>query len=132
MYGHNPRDLKFRFQRVSPIAVSPHDPNTVYHASQFLHRSKDEGETWEKISPDLTANEADKQVISGGPITRDITGEEFYSTIYAIAESRRARGLIWVGANDGPVHVTRDGGKNWQKVTPNGLQADGRVQTVEP
>ncbi len=132
MYGHNPRDLKYRFQRVAPIAVSPHDPKVVYHASQFLHRSRNEGEIWTTISPDLTAFEASKQVISGSPITRDITGEEFYSTIYAVAESKLKAGVIWVGANDGPVHVTRDGGKTWKNVTPPMLQKGGRVQTVEP
>ncbi|MFC2157127.1 WD40/YVTN/BNR-like repeat-containing protein [Acidobacteriota bacterium] len=132
MYGHNPKDLKYRFQRVSPIHVSPHDPNVVYHASQFLHKTTDEGVTWETISPDLTANEPDKQVISGSPITRDITGEEFYSTIYAVQESTLEKGLIWVGANDGPVHVTRDGGKSWTDVTPADLPPGGRVQTVEP
>ena len=87
MYGHNPKDLKYRFQRVSPIHVSPHDPNVVYHASQYLHVTNDDGVTWETISPDLTAFELDKQVISGSPITRDITGEEFYSTIYSVRES---------------------------------------------
>ena len=92
MYGHNPADLKYRFQRVSPIMVSPHNPGIVYHASQYLHRTMDEGVTWETISPDLTAFEPDKQVISGSPITRDITGEEFYSTIYAVAESPRNSG----------------------------------------
>ena len=132
MYGHNPRDLKYRFQRVSPIHVSPHDPNVVYHASQFLHRTTDEGVTWETISPDLTANDPSKQVISGTPITRDITGEEFYSTIYAIQESPIEKGLIWVGANDGPVHVTRDGGKTWTNVTPKDLLPGGRVQSIEP
>ena len=86
MYGHNPRDLKYRFQRVSPIHVSPHDPDMVYHASQYLHRTTDGGVTWETISPDLTENDPSKQVISGAPITRDITGEEFYSTIYAVRE----------------------------------------------
>ncbi|MFC1557696.1 WD40/YVTN/BNR-like repeat-containing protein, partial [candidate division KSB1 bacterium] len=132
IYGHNPRDLKYRFQRVSPIHVSPHDPDIVYHASQYLHRTTDDGVTWETISPDLTAFESSKQVISGSPITRDITGEEFYSTIYAVQESPLEKGLIWVGANDGPVHVTRDGGKTWTNVTPPGLPPDGRVQTIEP
>ncbi len=132
LYSHNPKDLKYRFQRVSPIHVSPHDPDVVYHASQYLHRTTDEGVTWETISPDLTANESDKQVISGSPITRDITGEEYYSTIYAVQESILEKGLIWVGANDGPVHVTRDNGKNWAKVTPPDLPPGGRVQTIEP
>lgn len=132
MYGQNPKDLKFRFQRVSPIHISPHDPNVVYHCSQFVHKSTDEGKTWEMISPDLTAFEASKQVISGSPITRDITGEEFYSTIYAIQESKAQAGIIWTGANDGPVSVTRDGGANWSRVTPKGLAKDGRVDCVEP
>jgi len=132
MYGHNPRDLVYRFQRVSPIHVSPHDPNVVYHASQFLHKTTDEGVTWETISPDLTAAEADKQVVSGEPITRDVTGEEFYSTIYAVQESRLEKGLIWVGANDGPVHVTRNGGKTWTNVTPKDMPKGGRIQTIEP
>ena len=132
MYSHNPRDLKYRFQRVSPIHVSPHNPDVVYHASQYLHRTTDEGVTWETISPDLTENDPSKQVISGSPITRDITGEEFYSTIYAVRESPLEKGLIWVGANDGPIHVTRDGGKTWDNVTPKDLPPGGRVQTVEP
>ena len=132
MYGHNPKELKYRFQRVSPIHVSPHDPNIVYHCSQFVHRTTDEGKTWETISPDLTAFEADKQVISGTPITRDITGEEFYSTIYAIRESPVETGLIWVGANDGPVHMTRNGGETWKNVTPKSLPRGGRVDAVEP
>ena len=132
MYGHNPKDLKYRFQRVSPIHVSPHNPDVIYHASQYLHVTKDEGVTWETISPDLTAFESDKQVISGSPITRDITGEEFYSTIYSVRESSIEKGLIWVGANDGPVHVTSDGGKNWKNVTPNINIKGGRVDSVEP
>ena len=92
MYGHNPKDLKFRFQRVSPIHVSPHNPDVVYHASQYLHKTIDDGKTWEIISPDLTAFTSETQVISGSPITRDITGEEFYSTIYSVSESKIADG----------------------------------------
>ncbi len=132
IYGHNPRDLKYRFQRVSPIHVSPHDPNVVYHASQFVHRTTDDGRTWQTISPDLTAFEPDKQVISGSPITRDITGEEFYSTIYSLRESPVQAGVIWSGSNDGPVFVTQDGGETWDDVTPRGLPPGGRVDAVEP
>ena len=132
IYGHNPKDLKFRFQRVSPIHISPHNPSVVYHASQYLHKTTNEGINWETISPDLTAFEPEKQVISGSPITRDITGEEFYSTIYSVRESTIKEGLIWTGANDGPVHVTLDGGSNWNNVTPKELPSGGRVDCVEP
>ena len=132
MYGHNPKDLEFRFQRVSPIHVSPHDPTVIYHTSQYVHRTKDEGVTWETISPDLTAFEADKQVISGTPITRDITGEEYYSTIYAIRESTAKKGVIWTGANDGPIYVTQNDGETWQNVTPPKVPKGGRVDAVEP
>ena len=132
MYGHNTRDLPQRFQRVAPIHVSPHDPSVIYHCSQHVFKTTNEGQNWQQISPDLTAFEPDKQMRSGGPITNDITGEEFYSTIYAIRESPVTPGLIWVGANDGPVHVTLDGGRNWQDVTPSDLDPGGRVDCVEP
>ena len=131
MYGHNPRDLRYRFQRVSPIHISPHDSNVIYHASQFVHRTRDGGRTWERISPDLTAHDARGQVISGAPITRDITGEEFYSCLYSICEAKTEAGVIWAGSNDGPISVTRDGGKTWKRVTPPGLPTGGRVQCVE-
>ncbi|MEJ2238915.1 MAG: hypothetical protein P8X82_11510 [Gemmatimonadales bacterium] len=132
LYGHNPRDLEYRFQRVSPIEVSPNDPSIVYHGSQYLHKTTDEGVTWETISPDLTAFEPDKQVRPGEPITQDVTGEEYYSTLYAIEESPLEPGLIWTGSNDGPIHVTRDGGATWINVTPADLPPGGRVQTIEP
>jgi len=130
-YGHAARDLKFRFQRVSPMEVSPHDPRVIYYGSQFVHRTRDEGVTWEVISPDLTAHEPDKQGVSGEPITRDITGEEMYSTLYAIRESTFEKGVIWAGSNDGPVHVTRDDGRTWTNVTPKDLPPGGRVQNIE-
>jgi photosystem II stability/assembly factor-like uncharacterized protein len=131
LYGHDPKEMRDRFQRVSQIVVSPHDPNLVYHASQYLYRTKDGGKTWVRISPDLTANEPDKQVISGTPITRDVTGEEYYSTIYSVRESPLERGALLVGANDGPVHLSRDGGAHWARVTPPDLPPGGRVQNVE-
>ena len=133
LYGANPPvDLKYRFQRVVPIHVSPHDPDIVYHASQYLHRSRDEGVTWETLSPDLTANDPRGHVYSGTPITRDITGEEYYSTLYSVRESPVLRGVIWTGSNDGPVHVSRDNGATWSKVTPRDLPPGGRVQNIEP
>ena len=129
-YGHASRDIKYRFQRVSPFEMSPHDPNVIYHGSHVLHVTRNGGYDWDIISGDLTANEDDYQGISGEPITRDITGEEVYSTIYAIEESPLEKGVIWVGANDGPVSVTRDGGKTWARVTPKDLPPGGRVQTI--
>ncbi|MGI9091520.1 MAG: WD40/YVTN/BNR-like repeat-containing protein, partial [Gemmatimonadaceae bacterium] len=132
LYGNPARDLIYRFQRVSPMDVSPHDPHVVYYGSQYLHRTRDEGVTWEKMSPDLTAHDPRYQGSSGEPITRDVTGEEFYSTLYAIRESPLEKGLIWTGANDGPVYVTRDDGKTWKNVTPKGLPPGGRVQNIEP
>ncbi len=130
-YGHNPRDIRYRFPRQTVIVVSPHDPGVVYQASHVVHRSTDEGLSWDVISPDLTANEPDLQITAGTPITRDITGEEVYSSIYAMVESRLEKGVLWVGANDGPVHVSRDGGKTWTNVTPKDLPPGGRVQNIE-
>ncbi|HJU44658.1 MAG TPA: hypothetical protein VJ691_17655, partial [Vicinamibacterales bacterium] len=129
-YGHDPDEIKYRFPRQTVVYVSPHDERVIYQASHVLHRSMDEGISWDIISPDLTAKEPQYQIVSGNPITRDVTGEEVYSTIYSMIESRLERGVIWVGANDGPVHVTRDNGKTWKNVTPKDL-VGARIQTVE-
>jgi hypothetical protein len=133
LYGNGGATLLYRFQRVSPMEVSPFDQNTVYYGSQYLHRSRDEGANWQTISPDLTWNPpGEPQEASGTPITRDATGEEIYSTLYAIRESPVQKGVIWTGSNDGVVSVTRDDGKTWARVTPKGLEPGGRVQNVEP
>jgi photosystem II stability/assembly factor-like uncharacterized protein len=131
LYGNPASDLIYRMQRVSPMATSPHDPDVLYYGSQYLHRTRDRGVTWERISPDLTAHPDCCQGASGEPITRDVTGEEFYSTLYAITESPLEKGVIWTGANDGPFYVTRDNGKNWTNVTPKDLPPGGRVQYIE-
>jgi photosystem II stability/assembly factor-like uncharacterized protein len=131
LYGNPASDLTYRFQRVSPMATSPHDPDVLYYGSQYLHRTRDKGVTWEKISPDLTAHPACCQGVSGEPITRDVTGEEVYSTLYAITESPLERGVIWTGSNDGPFNVTRDNGKTWTNVTPKDLPPGGRVQYID-
>lgn len=129
-YGHDPDEIKFRFPRQTVVYVSPHDERVIYQASHVMHRSMDEGISWDIISPDLTAKEPQYQIVSGNPITRDVTGEEVYSTIYAMTESRLERGVIWTGANDGPVHVSRDNGKTWKNVTPKDW-VGARIQTVE-
>ena len=131
LYGNPASDLIYRMQRVSPMATSPHDPEVLYYGSQYVHRTRDKGVTWERISPDLTAHPECCQGVSGEPITRDVTGEEFYSTLYAITESPLEKGVIWTGANDGPFYVTRDNGKKWINVTPKDLPPGGRVQYIE-
>ena len=131
-YGHDTRDMPFRFQRTAPMVLSPHDPETIYHGSHVLHRSRDGGRTWETVSPDLTAFDPEQQGYSGGPITRDITGEEIASAIYVVAESPLRAGELWVGANDGPLHVSLDGGGSWTEITPKDLPPGGRVNSIEP
>jgi hypothetical protein len=132
--GHGASYPRYRFQWTAPIAVSPHDPKTVYHGGNVLFRTQDGGETWTPISGDLTRNDATKQRWSGGPITGDNTGAEYYCTIFAVAESPREKGLLWAGTDDGLVHVTRDGGKTWTNVTANvaGLPEWGTVAAIEP
>lgn len=132
LYGVDPSTLPYRFQRVVPIEVSPHNADVIYHGSQYVHRTTNEGRTWEIISSDLTAFRPERQMVSGGPITRDITGEEHYSTLYVIEVSPLDSTVIWTGANDGPVHVTRDGGAVWQDVTPADMPPEGRIQTIDP
>ncbi len=132
LYGNEPPALQFRFQRVAPMEISPFEPNTVYYGSQYVHRTRDGGLTWQTISPDLTARPAGTQYGSGEPITRDATGEEMYSVVYSIRESPLKKGLIWSGSNDGLVFVTQDDGKSWQNVTPPGIAPGGRVQNIEP
>ena len=133
IYGLPGRDLIYRFQRVSPMEASPHDSRTLYYGSQYVHRTRDEGVTWQRISPDLTWNPPERQgKVAGEPITIDVTGEEFYSTLYAIRESPVKAGVIWTGANDGPFHVTRNGGATWKKITPASQPPGCRVQNIEP
>ena len=132
--GHAGEKLRYRFQWTAPIAISPHDPKVVYHAGNVLFRTSNGGVSWDVISPDLTTNDKSKQQWAGGPITGDNTGVETFCTIFAVAESPRQKGLIWVGSDDGLVHVTRDGGKTWKNVTKNvpGLPAFATVSLIEP
>src|SRR5689334_13953950 len=126
-------DVKYRFIWDAPFLISPHDHNTVYTGSQFVHMSNDGGHTWHVISPDLTRNDKSKQQLSGG-LTPDDIGVEYGDVVYAINESRIQKGLIWVGTNDGLVQVTKDGGKSWTNVTAGipGIPTWGSVRHVEP
>ncbi len=116
--GHGAEGMKYRFQWNFPIFFSPHNSNKLYTTSNQVHVSYNEGQTWEIISPNLTRGEAEKLGPSGGPITKDNTAVEYYATIFAAAESPFEKDLIWTGSDDGLVHVTKDGGKNWENVTP--------------
>jgi photosystem II stability/assembly factor-like uncharacterized protein len=126
-------DLKFRFNWNFPVAISPHDHETLYVGSQFVHRTTNGGESWDVISPDLTLNDKERQQISGG-LTPDNIGVEYAGVVFAIAESPLERGLIWAGTNDGQVQVTRNGGQSWTNVTAAipGLPSWGTVSNVEP
>ncbi|HMP80262.1 MAG TPA: hypothetical protein PKD54_12480 [Pirellulaceae bacterium] len=116
--GHGAGDLKYRFQWNFPIVFSPHDPQVLYTAGNVLFKTVDEGQSWTAISGDLTRNEPSKLGPSGGPITKDNTSVEYYCTIFAVAESPHEAGTIWVGSDDGLIHITRDGGASWTNVTP--------------
>src|SRR5690348_4594861 len=124
--------LKYRFQWTFPVEVSQHDADVVYICSNHIHRSTDEGATWEVISPDLTRNDPDRQGPSGGPITADNSGAEIYCTIFAFRESPHERGVFWVGSDDGLVHISRDGGASWQDITPPELPERALVSIIQP
>ena len=124
-------DATYRFQWNFPLFFSPHEKGTLYAAANVLFRSRDEGQTWEKVSPDLTRNDASKLGPSGGPITKDNTGVEYYATIFAAAESALEPGLLWTGSDDGLVHVSRDGGANWTNVTPKALPEWSQINSID-
>ena len=129
--GHGVKDMKYRFQWNFPIEFDPHDANTLYVGSQHLHKSTDEGESWELISPDLTTNTLAMQDESGGPITKDDTGVEYYCTIFVITPSHQEKGVIWIGTDDGKVHITKNGGKSWTDITPNNMPKWGMVNSID-
>jgi len=129
--GWGMADLKHRFQWTEPIVFSPHDPRTLYYAGEVLFKTTDEGKSWSIISPDLTRNDKSKQQSSGGPITKDNTGVEVYGTIFSAVESPAQRDLIWAGSDDGLIHLTRNGGGNWENVTPKAMPEWGTVSMIE-
>jgi len=125
-----PSDMTNRWQWVAPIVVSPLEPRTLYHASQYLYRSRDGGDVWTRISPDLTTNDKTYQQWPGGPITPDNTGVEVFTTIFAVAPSPHDARTIWVGSDDGRVHITRDDGDTWTNITPPAMPARGTVNRI--
>lgn len=130
--GAGAEAMKYRFQWNFPIIFSKHNPNKLYTFSQHVHVTENEGQTWKIISPDLTTNDPEKQKSSGGPITQDNTAVEYYCTIFAAQESPLKEGLIWVGSDDGLIHVTKDGGTTWDNVTPKGMPEWMMINSIEP
>ncbi|MCG6956916.1 MAG: glycosyl hydrolase [Gemmatimonadetes bacterium] len=129
--NHAPAKLRDRWQWVAPIVVDPLHPTTVYHASQYLYRTQDGGMSWQRISPDLTTDDTVQQRLPGGPIHSDNTGVEVYNTIFTVAPSPHEEGTIWVGSDDGLVHLTRNDGATWKDVTPPGMPHDATVNRIE-
>ena len=129
--GHSSRDIRERFQWTFPIVFSPADPRVLYVGSQQLWRTVNEGQSWERISPDLTRADPKTMGPSGGPITLDQTGVETYATIFTIAPSPKEPDTIWTGSDDGIVSITRDGGKTWQRVTPPDLPGLARISLID-
>jgi photosystem II stability/assembly factor-like uncharacterized protein len=129
--GHSSSDMTERFQWTYPIVIAPANPNVLYATSQHVWRSNNEGQSWQRISPDLTRHDPSTLGPSGGPITLDQTGVETYATVFTLAPSAVDGNVIWAGSDDGLVHVTRDGGKNWQNVTPRELPDFTRISLIE-
>ena len=129
--GHGAEGMKYRFQWNFPIFFSPHNSKKLYTASNVLHVSMDEGQSWKIISPDLTRNDPNKLGSSGGPITKDNTGVEYYCTIFAAVESYHDEGVIWTGSDDGLIHITLDGGENWKNVTPHDMPEWMMINSIE-
>ena len=130
--GYSAGDIKYRFQWTYPLVLSPRDPNTLYAGAQVLFRSRNDGASWQVISPDLTRHDPRTLGPSGGPITKDQTSVEYYGAIFAIAPSPLVTNEIWTGSDDGMIYLTRDGGATWTNVTPPGLPDWMRISIIEP
>ena len=130
--GHGAEGMKYRFQWNFPIIFSKHNPKKLYTFSNQVHVTENEGQSWDIISPDLTRNDPNKLKSSGGPITQDNTSVEYYCTIFAAQESPLKEGLIWVGSDDGLVHLTKNAGKTWDNITPKKMPEWMMINSIEP
>ncbi|MEM6827002.1 MAG: glycosyl hydrolase [Pseudomonadota bacterium] len=129
--GYSSEDRAERFQWTFPIVFDPHDPETLYVTSQHVWRTRDEGQSWEKISPDLSRADPATMGPSGGPVTLDQTGVETYATIFSLAPSRLEKGVMWAASDDGLVHITRNGGADWANITPPDVPVNTKITTIE-
>src|SRR6266704_3294347 len=129
--GYAAADVPYRFQWTFPIVFSPHAKNTLYATAQKVLKTTDGGRSWQAISPDLTVHDPATLGPVGGPITRDMTGTEWYATVFTFAESPVKAGVLWAGSDDGLVHVSTDVGATWQDATPKGLGKFTRMSIIE-
>jgi len=129
--GHGAEDFKYRFQWNFPIFFSPNNKKRLYAASNHLHVTENEGQSWKLISPDLTRNDPETLKSSGGPITQDNTGVEYYGTIFAATESALETGLIYTGSDDGLVHVSKNNGGDWENITPKKMPEWMMINCIE-
>ena len=129
--GLAPKDLKYRFAWTFPIIFSPHDVGTIYVGGNHVFRTRDEGMSWDCISPDLSRNDIEKLDFSGGPLTRDSAGAEQYASCASVVESIHRKGELWASTDDGLVHVSRNEGETWENVTPNEMPEWAYVGNVE-
>jgi photosystem II stability/assembly factor-like uncharacterized protein len=132
MSGYGAIDHKYRFAWTYPIALSPHDPNTLYATGNIAFKTTNEGQTWEPISPDLTRADPSTLQPTGGPVNRDAIGAETYATIFSFIESPHEAGVFWAGSDDGVLHISKDGGKNWKNITPSDLPEWTMITCIEP
>ncbi|MHB1922385.1 MAG: WD40/YVTN/BNR-like repeat-containing protein, partial [Chitinophagaceae bacterium] len=123
--------LRYRFQWNFPIFFSPNNPHRLYAAANVLFRTDNDGQSWKVISPDLTTNDKSRQLSSGGLITQDNSTVEYYCTIFTATESWLEKDLLWAGSDDGLLHISRDGGKNWENVTPKGMPKWMRFNSID-
>ena len=130
--GWPARDVPNRFQWTYPIVFSTHDPRVLYTSANRVFRSTDDGDSWEPISPDLTRHDPATLGPAGGPITYDMTGTEWYASVFALAESPRSGDILWAGSDDGLIHVSRDRGATWTNVTPASLAKFSRISIIDP
>ncbi len=128
--GNVPADFKYRYNWNAPIISSPHDRNTIYHAGNVVFKSSDGGQRWAVVSPDLTRNDKSKQGPGGKPYTNEAAGGENYNTLMYLVESPHEKGVLWAGSDDGLIHISKDGGNNWENITPSGL-AEGIINSIE-
>ncbi len=129
--GEEAKTLPERWQWTYPIVFSPVDPNVLFTCSQHVWKTTNEGQSWERISPDLTYNDSSTLGVSGGVITRDMNGPEIYGTVFALAPSYQDVNIIWAGSDDGLIHITKDGGKHWENITPKDMPKNTRVSIIE-